>query len=646
MLDSPRSALAHSEDGERKRRRAVLASRGVLTSGVGGGDGTCEAHEDEDNDWQARAWEVRAWEARHEGQCTDYDFEGDGWQARYWHTWGDGVEEALHAEHGRRWDDVRQRSGWHRWGDEAWEASHTDHAKIWDNVGASRHMWDDRARAADSKGNDGARQDWQSNAWLDDGSEVDDGSDASYASSWLDTWHASTCEDSSTLAGDGVVAEHSTEHAPHRPRHVQLRPRSAVGADGPKQVDVHVAFVLDKSGSMRKADVDGAKSRMDVVFQAVTDFLDNSARAVVGLQQSMSFAYSLVLFNDSRETPLQMASLFSDREKLVLARTAVHPCGGTRYGEGLQGLSEVVDHAKSMASPGDSSCGGQATLQHVAIFLSDGRPCDHVAESVLKELIARLGPNEFKLHTVGFGLETTAVDSHGLARLAKLGSGSFFDNTKVDLTSCKPAVGPQGTLQGLAPPTPTCDSPHVSAATLCKMPPPPSTILRPRAAKQIVPKTPVSGAARLSAASLSATFSKLANTVVNTVHASTMARTSAVQDAPGANIPGLDLAPIYESMAEAKTEEWKALRWIENRGVLKLEGAAGDTFVVDTEEVLDIDADETFCTRSIRLCTAPFARGGMRLVHQMWDTTNGSEQLVAKRPVIHTVSQHAIPKSR
>ena len=60
-----------------------------------------------------------------------------------------------------------------------------------------------------------------------------------------------------------------------------------------------------------------------------------------------------------------------------------HPYGGTRYGEGIRGLTDAVRDVESWV---EDAAGRSSTVMHHAVFLSDGKPGDHMAERVLAEL--------------------------------------------------------------------------------------------------------------------------------------------------------------------------------------------------------------------------------------------------------------------
>lgn len=351
---------------------------------------------------------------------------------------------------------------------------------------------------------------------------------------------------------------------------------------------MHVSFVLDTSKSMILSDVEGARTRMDAVFQAVSGFLQSEAG------NASEAVYSLVLFSSIDETTVSFAGLPAGAAdaKLQSVRCSVRPWGPTLYGAGLDALSVAV-HSLEQRELEQNEPSLDQQLEHIVLFLSDGKPGDSpfAIKAKVQKLRAETG-GRLHLHTVGFGMEAA---NGSLKDIAEVGGGEFWDNVGVpsDIAHKRVEDG--------------------SSSQSAKSEPVLNDAMGP-------PAMPPS---KLQASMLSHTMSTVLCSTMQSVRASSAVRPSAASRPLEHKVLSLQkklLAPPapWDGGPEDEVEEsWGAVRMMENGGRLAVSGQDKLLFADKIEDVL--------CTiksvplRAVRVSKRPFATGGMRTAHRMWD---------------------------
>lgn len=193
-------------------------------------------------------------------------------------------------------------------------------------------------------------------------------------------------------------------------------------------------LVLDASGSMDEADVDG-RPRMDVAKEAVTGLVPMLPEdAEVGL---MTYGSSTPEVAADPEAACQDVKMLVeptglDRDGLISAIEGVTPSGYTPIGLSLQKAAAALPEAEMrsivLVSDGIDECGGPP-------------PCEVAAD------LAEKHP-ELRIHTIGFKVEQGARDE--LACIADVTGGTFADATDAETLRDELLVKMTRAIQGYA----------------------------------------------------------------------------------------------------------------------------------------------------------------------------------------------------
>ena len=176
---------------------------------------------------------------------------------------------------------------------------------------------------------------------------------------------------------------------------------------------LHLIFVVDNSGSMRKTDTGTpGETRSRAVLQACSKFIaDQLADA-----NASKDVYSFVWFSDNYGVVFSNEPLCPALKARVDA-IKLDPRTGTQFGKAIDGMQDAIARCQT---PDARSAGA---TNHVCIFLSDGKPGDHVIEKRLHPLREQHGA-ALTIHAIGYGAEDHAI----LKRIAAQTGGGFHQS--------------------------------------------------------------------------------------------------------------------------------------------------------------------------------------------------------------------------
>ena len=329
--------------------------------------------------------------------------------------------------------------------------------------------------------------------------------------------------------------------------------------------------------------------RSEAVFQCCTAFITEQLANAGGPSPD---CYSLVLFSDHAKVLLQAHPLTTAlRAEVEALGAANRPRDGTQYGPALREVQRLTRAVRADA--------------HWVVFLSDGRPGDHVGKAVMQRLYDGLR-DRLRLHAVGIGPE----DFGFLRELAAVVPGSVFHESTLSMRRQAPGPGPpaEPRKSHLAPPAPNRGSSSANKQTA-------------RAA----PDPPLSAGARQTTATTTATT--LTDTFSSISASLTLSQRG--RPAPSERVVGLEAPEAWRQEAAGAP------------AVVRLYEAA----VMDLKGAKFVEVLKGHRVR-VALRQRPFGRGGTRNVYHMWVSDLPPGGLLGEVPEhgSWTVGSHMVAK--
>eukprot|EP00958_Prasinococcus_capsulatus_P014876 scaffold1565_cov215-Prasinococcus_capsulatus_cf.AAC.2 len=136
------------------------------------------------------------------------------------------------------------------------------------------------------------------------------------------------------------------------------------------RAQVHVVFVVDQSGSMRKKDIHGYESRTHAVYDCIEqDFVQQQLSSGV----TSRVAVSLIEFSDDAQVVLRRHPVNPRLQDFVRQRKTRRAQGHGNYLPALDALESVLDSGRADQEAEDAAYDARASI----VFMSDGAPSDH-----------------------------------------------------------------------------------------------------------------------------------------------------------------------------------------------------------------------------------------------------------------------------